>query len=111
MLKSCHERAAKNFAAANALAHVAAMRKCKVPKPRSTNQHSNGAAISPHTELTSGTRSQADSLPHSRPKSASLWPFIILVRLSITKSAPNSSGRQIKGDAKVLSTNSFAPPR
>ncbi len=70
----------------------------------------SGAGLQPQVERAVGTRCQISSRPQSSPSSTSLWPFMILVRLSRTKSAPNSSGRQSVGEANVLSTNNSAPP-
>ena len=48
------------------------------------------------------------SPPANRPSRTSLCPFIDLVKLSTTRSAPSSNGRQMAGPASELSTNSSA---
>ena len=92
----------------SALLQACCIRSGIVPSPRSAEPAIQRAAAQPHAETTPGTRSQTRFVPPRKPRITSLWPFIILVRLSITRSAPNSAGRQTNGVANVLSTSSSA---
>src|SRR5207244_13612747 len=54
---------------------------------------------------------KSGSVPQTAPSVTSLWPPIIFVKLSMTKSAPSSRGRVRSGVAKVLSTTRRVPAR
>ena len=100
---------ASQSASAAALVDAVFMRSRRVFRPRSASQQSKGLEAKPQILLTWLTSGSKSLLPHTRPRVTSLCPPIILVRLSITRSAPISSGRTSTGVAKVLSTTSRQP--
>ncbi len=77
--------------------------------PRSHKPAFERQFLKPQADDAEYTRSHAADLPHSKPNGHSLCPFMIFVRLSSTKSAPSSSGRQSTGEANVLSTSNLPP--
>ena len=79
---------ANQSASAAALADAVRIRSGSVARPRSASQQSNGLEARPQmlaTWLTCGSRSPR---PQTTPSVTSLWPPIILVRLSMTKIGP-----------------------
>ena len=101
--------ACKNSAAASAFWQARSIRRWAVARPRSASQQSNGLLDqAPGRDDLRHARPDLLAARQSRPRITSLWPLIVLVRLSITRSAPSSSGRQRIGEANVLSISSDA---
>ena len=81
------------------------MRRCRVLRPISVNQQSNGLGTAPMVFWMNLSSSKMSSrLVITAPPMIWLWPLRYLVVECMTMSAPNSSGRRNTGVAKVEST-------
>ncbi len=79
--------------------------------PRRHSHASQGPGTAPVAMRRKPTSSaSASSSTTTMPPMMSEWPFRYLVVEWTTMSAPNARGRWLKGEAKVLSTATSAPP-
>ncbi|MBT9134286.1 MAG: hypothetical protein DDT38_01017 [Firmicutes bacterium] len=101
--------AARNSASRAAFRQCCCILSFNVCRLLCTNQASKGLVTAPKSACSGRILPMSSFEPIIAPAVTSECPFKYFVRLSITRSAPHSLGRQSTGLAKVLSTISGMP--